>query len=157
MHALCYIITMTAEVVADKIIKAFKSGHKLLICGNGGSAAEAQHMAGELVGKFLHQRVALPAIALTTDTSILTSVANDISFEDVFSRQVEALGMADDVLLCISTSGRSKNVLKARETAKRLGLIVLDLDMVGSETPNIQENQLRDIHLICKIVEEAFI
>jgi D-sedoheptulose 7-phosphate isomerase len=146
-----------ARGAAKIIIRAFRRGNKLLICGNGGSAAEAQHMAGELVGKFLHVRKALPAIALTTDTSIITSIGNDATFDTIFSRQVEALGVPGDVLFCLSTSGKSSNVLLAKKTAEEIGLEVIDLERKGKDTPNIQENQLKAIHKICKIVEEAFI
>jgi len=148
---------MDARGAAKVIIRAFNRGNKLLICGNGGSAAEAQHMAGELVGKFLHIRKALPAIALTTDTSVITSIGNDASFDTIFSRQVEALGQPGDVLFCLSTSGKSSNVLLAQKVAEETGVVVVDLDRKGDGTPNIQENQLRAIHKICKIVEEAFL
>lgn len=143
--------------VACKIIKCFKSGHKLLIIGNGGSAAEAQHMAGELVGKFRYTRKALPAIALTTDTSILTSILNDLGADMVFSRQVEALGQPGDILLTLSTSGRSFNVLEAARTAEEMGLQVINLSMEGKDTPDIQERQLKLIHKISGLVEKAFI
>jgi D-sedoheptulose 7-phosphate isomerase len=146
-----------AREVAREIIKCFRRGNKLLIIGNGGSAAEAQHMAGELVGKFLHNRKALPAIALTTDTSVITSIGNDCGYESIFCRQVEALGKEGDMLLCLSTSGRSMNILLAEKEAELIGLRVINLSMAGNNTPNIQENQLKLIHRICKIVEEAFI
>jgi D-sedoheptulose 7-phosphate isomerase len=96
-----------------ELVNAIKSGNKLMICGNGGSAADAQHVAGEFVCRFYKDREPLPAIALTTDTSVLTSISNDYSYDDVFSRQVKALGKPGDVLLGISTSGSSKNVMKA--------------------------------------------
>ena len=143
--------------IANVIIKAFKSGNKLLICGNGGSAAESQHMAAELIGRYLHERRALPAIALTTDTSILTAVSNDYSFEYVFRRQIEALGSPGDVLLTISTSGRSRNLINASIEAKARKMIVLDLPRKGDTTPAIQENQLKMIHKICEIIEKEFI
>ena len=107
---------------ASLIVAAMKIGGKLLICGNGGSAADAQHVAAELVGRFQHERRALPAIALTVDSSILTSVANDYSYKHVFSRQVEAIAGPCDVLLAISTSGRSPNVHHAIEAAKKIGV-----------------------------------
>jgi D-sedoheptulose 7-phosphate isomerase len=146
-----------ARGAADIIIKAFKRGNKLLIIGNGGSASQASHMAGELVGKFKHIRKALPAISLSTDTSVLTSIGNDISFDVVFSRQVEALGVHGDVLLCLSTSGVSNNVLLAKKTAEEMGLCIIDLPRVGKDTPDIQERQLKLIHKICGMVERGFI
>jgi D-sedoheptulose 7-phosphate isomerase len=138
------------------IIEAFKKGNKLLIIGNGGSAAEAQHMAGELVGKFKYVRCALPAISLTTDTSVITSISNDFGFEYIFSRQIEALGESGDVLFTLSTSGKSKNILRAIDTAKSIGMEVIDLDRVGKNTPRIQEFQLLQIHKICESVEKYF-
>ena len=140
--------------IVNTIVKAFKDGNKLLICGNGGSAAQASHLAGELVGKFKLKRKALPAISLTTDTSVITSISNDLSFENVFSRQVEALGCAGDVLLCISTSGKSWNVNKAAMVALEFGMEVIDLPREGKGTPEIQENQLKLIHQICEEVEK---
>ena len=115
------------RVVADICKNALDKGHKILFCGNGGSAADAQHLAAELVGRFVKERESLPAIALTTDTSILTAVANDYSYDDVFSRQVAGLGQAGDVLIGISTSGNSKNVVKATELARQKGLKQLHL------------------------------
>lgn len=112
------VIVELAECIAD----CFQRGSKLLICGNGGSAADAQHVAAEFVNRYRFDRGALPAIALTTDTSILTSIGNDHAFELIFSRQVEALGRKDDVLVGISTSGRSANVLKALRAARNRGL-----------------------------------
>ena len=147
----------SAPQIADLIVKAFNKGNKLLICGNGGSAAEAQHMAAELVGRFEHERRALPAIALTTDTSILTAWSNDHDFSDVFRRQIEALGHSGDVLLAISTSGKSVNVLKALTFAQERGLFTLDLPREGTSTPEIQENQLKLIHEICREIEKEFI
>lgn len=140
--------------IVQTIVNAFKNGNKLLICGNGGSAAEAQHMAGELVGKFKINRKALPAIALTTDTSVITSIGNDLSFENIFSRQVQALGNNGDVLLCISSSGKSWNVNKAAMIALEIGMEVIDLPREGKNTPEIQENQLKLIHQICEQVEK---
>jgi D-sedoheptulose 7-phosphate isomerase len=117
----------TLEEMARVCITALKSGRKLLLCGNGGSAADAQHIAAELIGRFKHERKSLPAIALTTDTSILTAMANDYSFDVVFSRQVEGLGESGDVLIALSTSGNSKNVLEAVSKAKSLGITTLGL------------------------------
>lgn len=144
---------------------------KVLVCGNGGSAAEAQHFAAELLGRFLQERRALPSIALTTDTSALTAIANDYGFERVFERQVEALGRAGDVLLGISTSGRSINVVRAFQTARARGLSTIALtgphgrDMGAAAdvliaipaevTPRIQEVQLTILHIICELIEHA--
>lgn len=151
--------------IAKQIIRAFRGGKKLLIVGNGGSAAQAQHMAAEFVCKFTHKRKPLPAIALTTDTSILTSISNDFDFTEVFKRQVEALGKKGDVLIALSTSGKSKNVLKAIKQARKQGLTVIDLprqdDFLSCIdkpcTAHIQEFQLHLIHDVCRQVEEAFV
>ncbi len=156
---------------ADLIAAMFESGHKLLICGNGGSAADSQHMAAEFVSRLRrdHPRRALPAIALTTDTSFLTAYANDVDFDGVFMRQVEALGDKGDVLLGITTSGSSKNVLKAFDEAKRKGMKTVALtgkaglrggeaDCViavpGDDTQCTQEAHLAIEHILCEIVEQ---
>ena len=160
------------ENIAHRIIDAIKKGGKLLICGNGGSAADAQHMAAEFVNRFLKERKPLPAIALTTDTSNLTRIANDYSFKEVFSKQVEAIGERGDVLIGISTSGNSKNVLRAMEVARSLGIEtigllgrdggrikdVCDLTFIvpSFSTPRIQEVHGFVIHAICGIVEDEF-
>jgi D-inositol-3-phosphate glycosyltransferase len=155
---------------AEMLAAAFAEDRKVLICGNGGSAAEAQHLAGELVGRFAAPgRVALPAIALTADTSIITAWANDVGFDDVFARQVEALGRPGDVLVAISTSGRSPNVVRALETARRIGLRTIGLlgrdggaaqaltdipiTVPSTDTQKIQEVHLVAIHLVCELVE----
>jgi len=156
---------------AAVLIEAFKSGHKVLTMGNGGSAADAQHFAAELVGRFLLERKALPAIALTTDTSILTAVGNDYGFDDVFKRQVEALVSPGDVLIGISTSGNSQNIKRALEVgkssgAKTVGLLGRDGGEIGlmvdsnltvpsDETPRIQEAHLFIIHMLCDLVEKG--
>ncbi len=156
-------------MACDLIIKTFKQGNKVLICGNGGSASDAQHMAGELVARFKINRKGLPAIALTTDTSIITAWSNDIGFETVFSRQVEALGKKDDLLISISTSGNSANCIKADEEAKRQDMKIINLlggfggKIKGSgdveiiiptkNTPRVQEMHGLIIHMICEIVE----
>jgi phosphoheptose isomerase len=145
-------------------------GGKVLICGNGGSAADAQHLAGELVGRFLRERRAFPAIALTTDTSVLTALANDFGAGEIFARQVAAVGVPGDVLIGISTSGRSENVLRAVETAAGLGVTTVALVGPGasplavsaehvivvpaSSPPRIQELQLIAEHVLCECVEE---
>ena len=112
---------------AEKIALAFTSDRKLMLCGNGGSAADAQHIAAEFVNRFILERPPLPAIALTTDTSIITSIGNDYSFDEVFSKQVKALGMDGDVLLAISTSGNSANVISAVKAARTLGIYTVGL------------------------------
>lgn len=111
----------------QKIAKSLKTGNKLMICGNGGSAADSQHIAAELTGRFIKDRPPLAAMALSTDSSALTCIANDYSFDEVFSRQVQGLGRAGDCLLAISTSGNSKNVIRAVEVAKGLGIFTIGL------------------------------
>ena len=151
------IYEMTAHAIANTIIKCFDYGNKLLICGNGGSAGEAQHMAGELISKLYVWRKALPAIALTTDTSIITAIGNDLGFDNVFARQVEALGKKGDVLLVLSTSGKSVNCLNAMDIAFEKGLEVIDFPREGKDTPEIQENQLKLIHKVCNFIEQHYI
>ena len=156
--------------VIEEITQTFKSGHKLLICGNGGSAADAQHIAGELVGRFLKIRKGLPAIAIVSDSATMTAIANDLGGEYIFSRQVEALGQAGDMLWAISTSGKSENILFAMQTAKQMGMSSIGLagnngglmtDLTDyplfvstKETPRIQEIHLLTYHYICEKVEE---
>ncbi len=155
--------------LAEVIATAFLNGGKLLICGNGGSAAEAQHLAAELVGRFRDERQPLPAIALTADSSILTAWSNDHGFEDVFARQVAALGRRGDVLLVLSTSGRSPNLLQAVQMARSMGMDTLamlgrgggearwlasrTLLVPSSDTRRVQEMHLVPIHMICELVE----
>ena len=164
---------LTAEIstAARLIIETLQSGNKLLIMGNGGSAADAQHMAAELVGRFLLNRQALPAIALTTDSSILTAVGNDFGFDAVFSRQVEALASPGDLLIGISTSGNSANVLAALKTAQGQGCRTIALTggsggqisqladhcllIPTDHTPYIQEAHLTIIHILCDLAEQA--
>mgnify|MGYP001626405739 FL=1 len=157
---------------AVKMAEALKDGKKILVCGNGGSAADAQHIAAELVGKFMKERIALPAIALNTNTSVITAIGNDYSYDDIFSRQIEAFGNAGDVLIGISTSGNSKNVLKAFEVAKQRSIMTIALtgqsggkmkDMVdvlinvpSNLTPRIQESHITIGHIMCEIIEEYF-
>ncbi len=160
------------ERSARLLIDALAKGHKILVCGNGGSAADAQHMAGELVGRFQKERRGLPCVALTTDTSILTACANDFGYEEVFARQVEAIGAADDVLVGISTSGNSANVIRAFEAAasagmQRLALTgnggghigkmdgVLSIVVPSRSTQHIQEGHITIIHILCELVEDA--
>jgi len=151
--------------------KCFKQGNKILICGNGGSAADAQHVAAEFINRFRFDRSPLPAIALTTDSSILTCIGNDSAFENIFSRQVEALGVKGDILVGISTSGRSSNVLKALNIARSKGLLTIGftgengreimgtkcdccLVVPSTDTARIQECHEFVWHVICGIVEE---
>lgn len=155
--------------LAEHLSKAFTNNKKLLLCGNGGSAADAQHLAAEFVNRFQLERKPLPALALTTDTSIITSVANDYSYDEVFSKQINALGVQGDILLAISTSGRSENVLSAIRTAKKKGLYtvgfiggdggemrrLVDLALVveSDQTPRVQETHILAGHLICELVD----
>lgn len=159
------------ERVADICATALLAGNKILICGNGGSAADAQHMAAELVGRFVSDRRALAAIALTTDTSALTAIANDYGYDDVFSRQVTALARSGDVLLGISTSGNSGSILAACDAGRSVGCHVLGLtgrdgglltdrcDAVviaaTQETAHIQECHIIVIHLLCALIEQG--
>ncbi|MHB8708806.1 MAG: D-sedoheptulose 7-phosphate isomerase [Desulfuromonadales bacterium] len=170
-------INLVAERLAPAIVEAARmiattlaAGSKVLVMGNGGSAADAQHLAAELVGRFLIERRALPAIALTTDSSILTAVGNDYGFEEIFSRQVEALAQPGDVVIGISTSGRSPNVRAALVAAKNAGCLTVGLlgrdggDIAGlvdlalvvavEETPHIQEAHVTIIHVLCDLVEQ---
>lgn len=153
------------------IINALKAGKKVLIFGNGGSAADAQHLAAEFVNRFLFDRPALPSIALTTDTSVLTSISNDSAYKFIFSRQVEALGEKGDVAIGISTSGSSGNVVEGLRAAKEVGLSTIAL--IGGKsgsveefsdvvigvpsvcTPRIQESHIMIGHIICQLVEEG--
>lgn len=156
---------------ADALVAAFKSGNKVLICGNGGSAADSQHFAAEFVNAFSRDldRKALPAIALSTDTSILTSIANDFEFENIFSRQVMAYGKPGDILVTLTTSGTSKNCIKAVQMAKSLKMInivftkenaaIISLSDVAIEVPSqntqhIQECHMLAYHVITEIVED---
>jgi len=157
--------------VGEVLINVYKNGNKLLIAGNGGSAADAQHIAGELVSKFYFDRPALPAIALTTDTSIITAIGNDYGYEYLFSRQIEANGVKGDVFLGISTSGNSKNIIEGLKTAKEKGLITIGLTgesggkmknlcdycicVPSNETPRIQEAHILIGHILCSVIEEA--
>lgn len=160
-------ISETAEI----IVAHLREGGKLFIAGNGGSAADAQHFAGELVGKYLHARKALPAIALTTDTSIITAIANDISYDAVFERQLEGLAGPKDVFFAISTSGNSKNILSALEFCKKENIFTIGLTGEGGgkmadavnvllavpsrSTPRIQEVHATIIHIISEIIEQS--
>ena len=163
-------LTDRITAAVDLLAAALKDGNKLLVMGNGGSAADAQHFTAEIVGRFKMERRGLPAIALTTDTSILTAIGNDYGFDRVFVRQVEALAQPGDVVVGISTSGSSKNVFIAMETARdigcrTIGLLggeggtiagVADMSLIvpSSDTPRIQEGHITIIHIICDLVEK---
>jgi D-sedoheptulose 7-phosphate isomerase len=160
------------DQIADCLLECFRKGNKVMLCGNGGSAADSQHMVAEFVNRFRLDRAALPAIALTVDTSILTAIGNDSSFDFTFSRQVEALGKPGDVLAAISTSGGSTNILKALEVARECGLKTVgftgekgrqtmapkcDLCLIvpSADTPRVQEVHEFVWHVICGLVEQA--
>jgi D-sedoheptulose 7-phosphate isomerase len=161
------------EQAAKLIIDALKGGGKVLLCGNGGSAADAQHIAAEIIGRFEVERAAFPAIALTTDTSILTAVGNDYGFDQIFSRQVAGLGRAGDVLMAYSTSGNSANVLAAVEVARDLGVKVVSLTgqaggalknqsdlWLGAPsgvTARVQEAHGFIGHVICQLIDAALV
>lgn len=161
----------TAARVAEVTTEALRTGRKLLLCGNGGSAADAQHWAAELVGRFLHDRPPLPAIALTTDSSALTCIGNDYGFDQVFARQVAALGQGGDVLFALSTSGNSANVLAALEAARARGMVCVGftgcresrmdalchhlLRVPSTETARIQEGHEALGHALCAAIEAA--
>ncbi len=156
--------------VAALCVDALRGGRKLLLAGNGGSAADAQHWAGELVSRFYYDRPGLPAIALTTDSSILTAIGNDYGYDYTFARQIEALGQAGDVFLAISTSGNSPNILRAAEAARARGVKVVGFTGEGGgklapladlcfrvpsgETPRIQEGHEFIGHLLCALIEQ---
>ena len=163
----------SALVAAGTIAEALTGGRKLLVFGNGGSASDAQHMSAELVGRFQRERAAMAAIALTTDTSILTSIANDYSFKQVFARQVEALGQPGDVAFGISTSGESPNVVCALQVARARGLKTIAMtgrdggevgraaeihvNVPDQSTARVQEVHRTLIHVMCEIIEDGFV
>jgi D-sedoheptulose 7-phosphate isomerase len=160
----------TAEAIVDRLVEAIAAGRKVLFAGNGGSAGDAQHLAGEFLSRLNYDRAPLPAIALTTDSSVLTAIGNDYGYERVFERQVLGLGVAGDVLIAISTSGRSSNILRAIEVARSTGLVVvgftgrsggemaarchLCLYAPADTTPLIQQLHITAGHIICGLVEE---
>lgn len=164
-------LTPQLEAAARELVARLQAGRKLLICGNGGSAADAQHFAAELVGRFRCERRGLPAIALTTDSSIVTALGNDYGFDAIFQRQVEALANAGDIVVGISTSGNSSNVLHALTKARDLGCVTMAL--LGGDggqiadtadhaliinsrvTARIQEVHLTIIHIFCELIEQA--
>lgn len=158
------------EELCNLLINTYKNNGKTLLAGNGGSAADAQHIAAELVARFYFDRPALSSIALTTDTSIITAIGNDYGYDDIFSRQIEANGQKDDVFIAISTSGNSSNLIKALKQAKQKGVICVgflgkdggemkdlcDISLIvpSYDTPRIQESHILFGHIICQIVEE---
>jgi len=158
------------QEITRKIIGAYREGKKVLIAGNGGSAADAQHFAAELVGRYKLERKGLPAIALTTNTSNLTAIGNDYGFEDIFTRQIDALGKKGDIFIGISTSGNSQNLIKAIEKAREKGMFsisllgrsggkmkeISDLSLIipSENTPRIQEAHITLIHIICELLEK---
>ncbi len=158
------------EKITEEMIKAFKSGKKVLFCGNGGSAADAQHLAAELSGKFYLDRDPLPAEPLNINTSFLTAVANDISYEEVFARLINAIGQPGDILVALSTSGNSMNIIKAIEAANKKEMITVGLTgetggkvrhlcnylikVPSTDTPRVQEAHTLIGHIICEIVEK---
>ena len=160
------------QQIAEGLISLLEQGNKILICGNGGSASDALHFAAELVGRFEKNRIALPAIALNSDVASITAISNDFGYETVFARQVEALGRRGDALIGISTSGNSKNVIKAMQIAKkqglqRIGLLgraggklrdEVDIALVVKEeaTARIQEIHITIIHVLCDLIETHF-
>jgi len=159
------------EAVASACVTALKAGNKLLFMGNGGSAADSQHLAGEMVSRFAFDRPGLPAFALTTDTSVLTAIGNDYGYERLFARQVEAVGKAGDVLFGFSTSGKSPNILLALEKARAMGMVTVgmtgnrgeaitrmvdfSIEIPSPSTPKIQEGHIVSGHIICGLIEEA--
>ena len=159
------------EEVSELIISSFRNGNKLLLMGNGGSSSDASHIAGEFVNRFQKDRPPLPAIALNTDMAVITSIGNDYGFNLVFSRQVEALAKEGDIVIAISTSGNSPNVIAAVETAKKMGITTIGLTggnggslatlvdyafvVPSKATPRIQEVHITLGHVICQVVEDA--
>ena len=164
-------LVATLAAVAQACVKSLNAGGKVVFCGNGGSAADAQHLAGEFVSRFNFDRSPLAGIALTTDTSVLTAIGNDYGYEHVFERQVRGLGRAGDVLIGISTSGRSRNILRALDAGREMGLITvgmtgnqreaiercvdLCLRVPSRETPKIQEGHIVLGHTLCGLVEST--
>ena len=156
-------------VVASACVGALRNGNKVLFAGNGGSAADSQHLAGELVSRFYYDRPGLPSFALTTDTSVLTAIGNDYGYERLFARQIEAVGVAGDIFFAISTSGNSPNILEAIRTAREKGLITVGMtgsnggDLAGlcdhclrvpsDATPRIQEGHILLGHTVCQMIE----
>jgi D-sedoheptulose 7-phosphate isomerase len=164
------LLLQTINSCIHKIVTAFRNGNKVLFCGNGGSAADAQHLAAEFSGRFYTDRKALPAEALHCNTSYLTAVGNDYSFDVIYSRLIDGIGQQGDVLIGLSTSGNSKNIIKAFETAKEKGMVTIGftgmtggqlksvsdylINVPSTDTPRIQESHILIGHIICQLVEE---
>jgi len=170
VHNRLYDVIPQVRTAAEMMTQCIAAGGKVMFAGNGGSAADAQHLAAELVNKFLRQRSPLPGLALTTDTSALTAIGNDFSFDEVFSKQIQALGRKGDVFLGISTSGNSANIIKALSVARGMGLSTIALTGQGGRmgemadctiavpsglTPRVQEAHILIGHILCEIIEEA--
>ena len=167
-------LTSVIEEAVKCIINTIEQGGKVMFCGNGGSAADSQHLAAELINRFLINRAPLPGIALTTDTSVLTSIGNDFGFEEIYSKQIEAIGKRGDTLVAITTSGKSENILEALYTANdnNINTIVLTgekgrflaeedkadyvIIVPSTDTPRIQECHILIGHIMCELVEDSF-
>jgi len=163
----------TIERAATVVVTAIKNGNKVIFCGNGGSAADSQHLAAELIGKFYFNRRSLPAVSLTVNTSIITAIGNDFGFNKVFARQLEGIGKAGDVLIGLSTSGNSENVVEAFRLAKEIGISTIAftgesggilrnladilINVPSNDTPRIQEAHIMVGHIICELVEKEFV
>ena len=162
----------TIETVVDVIVSAFKNKRRIYFCGNGGSAADAQHLAAEFSGRFYKDRKALPAEALHCNTSYLTAVANDYSFDEIYSRLIDGIGETGDLLIGLSTSGNSANIIKAFETARKKEMITIGftgesggkmrtlsdhlINIPSTDTPRIQESHIMVGHIICQLVEQKY-
>jgi D-sedoheptulose 7-phosphate isomerase len=171
-HKTLQLMVPQIEEAMNMMISTLRSGHKVLLCGNGGSAADAQHIAAELTGRYKSERKGLPAIAITTDTSALTAISNDYGYEYIFARQVEALASQGDMIIGISTSGNSQNILLALKTAKELGcqtlglsgkdggemnkICHLNLVIPSHDTPRIQEMHILIGHILCQGVDNIY-
>ncbi|MBR3604552.1 MAG: SIS domain-containing protein [Candidatus Gastranaerophilales bacterium] len=161
-------LSSNVELMAKLIKEAFENKNKILLCGNGGSASDCNHIAAEFISRFQKERKSLPAISLCANNSIITAIANDYSFDEVFSRQIEGLGNKNDILIAISTSGKSRNVIKALETAKKQSLktilltgqnktnlnVDLEINAPSNITCEIQEMHIALAHVICEMVEK---
>ena len=167
-------ISTKKKLLADEsllsVVDAYEKGNKIMVCGNGGSASDAQHMAGELVGRYKMERAGIPAIALNANTTVMTALGNDYDYKSIFAKQVAALGKKEDILFVISTSGNSKNTVLACETAKKMGIITVALTgetggalkalcdytihVPSDNTPRIQEMHILIIHSLCGIIEK---
>jgi D-sedoheptulose 7-phosphate isomerase len=166
------VLLKTISAAVDVIVNAFKNGNRVYFCGNGGSAADAQHLAAEFSGRFYTDRKGLPAEALHCNTSYLTAVANDYSFNDIYSRLIDGIGEVNDVLVGLSTSGNSSNIIKAFETARKKEMITIGftgetggkmislcdhlINIPSTDTPRIQESHIMVGHIICQVVEEKY-